>query len=67
MYTEILSDWFKDENYFKQRDNHLKAHPTYEYDLAQCPPLSGEELQHYKITYRGTYNQTIGKLLNIQQ
>ena len=67
IYTNILAEWFKNNNDIQHHDNPIKAHPTYEYGLSQCPPLSTEELNHYETKYKGAYNQTIGKLLHIQQ
>ena len=67
IYTNILLDWFKDNNCFKRHDHPIKAHPTYEYDIAQSQPLSPDELEHYEKKHNGPYKHIIGKLLHIQQ
>ena len=45
----------------------MKARTTHEYDLAQSPPLSSDDLEHYKKKYNRPYNQTIEKPFHIQQ
>ena len=67
IYTNILLDWFKDNNNFKRHNNPIKAHPNYEYKLSQSQPLSMKDLQYYEAKYNGPYNHTIEKLLHIQQ
>ncbi len=67
IYTNILSDWFPKDTNIKQYDNPINVHPTYEYELSMSPPLSPEELKCYENKCHGAYNQTIGKILHIQQ
>ena len=67
IHTNILSDWFENKNNYQQQDTPIKAHPTYEYELAQCPPISTEELPEYEHKHNGAFNQLIRKLLHIQQ
>ena len=68
IHTNILSEWYKDNNqHFKRHDNPINAHPTYEYNLSQSPPLQPDDLRQYEQKYHGAYNHTIGKLLHIQQ
>ena len=64
---DILLEWFDNKNNKKRQDTPIKAHPTYEDNLAQCPPFSQNDVQHCQIKYEGAYNQTIGKLLHIQE
>lgn len=51
IYTNILAEWFDDNPCVKRHNNPIKAHPTYEYDLAQSPPLQEDELEHYEKKY----------------
>ena len=67
IYENILEPWFKSNTNIKIHDNPINAHPTYEYELSQSPPLSPDDLQCFELTYNGAFNQTIGKLLHIQQ
>ena len=67
IYTNTLSDWFNNDTDIKRHDNPINAHPTYKYKLSESTPLSPEELEAYENTYHGAYNQTIGKILHIQQ
>ena len=57
----------KDNDCFKRHNHPIKAHPTYEYDIAQSQPLSPDELEHYEKKHNGPYKHIIGKLLHIQQ
>ncbi len=67
IYNNILSDWSSHKINYQHHDNPMKAHPTYEYELSQSPPLSSKDLEAYEQKYHGAYNHTIGKLLHIQQ
>ena len=67
IHTNILATWFPTTSTVKHHDTPINAHPTYEYELAQCKPLTLNELKQYEEKYHGAYNQTIGKLLHIQQ
>lgn len=51
IYTNILAEWFDNNPCVKRHNNPIKAHPTYEYDLAQSPPLQEDELEHYEKKY----------------
>ena len=51
IYTNILSEWYDNPKITKKHDTPIKAHPTYEHDLAQCPPLTPTELQAYEQKY----------------
>ena len=67
IYSNILLDYFGEDNNIKRNDTPIKAQPTYEHDLAQCEPLQDTDLPHYESRYKGPFNHTIGKLLHIQQ
>ena len=67
IYTNILFDWFKNKENNKKNETPIKAHPTYKYNLSESTPLSPEDLKEYKQPHNGAFNQTIGKLLHIQQ
>ena len=67
IHTNVISNWFQNRNNYTRQDTPIKAHPTYEYNLAKSPPLSADDLKKYEVEYKGAFNHTIGKLLHIQQ
>ena len=67
IYKNILTDWFQNDTQYQKHDNPIKAHPTYEHELSQSPPLSPEDLTMYEQKYHGAFNHTVGKLLHVQQ
>ena len=66
IYANIVLEWYNN-NDTKRTDTPIKAHPTYEHELAQSTPLPPTDLHEYETKYNGAFNQTIGKLLYIQQ
>ena len=65
--SKILAPWFDDGHLPKIVNSPFPTDTNYEEDLAQSPPLEGEELKLYEKRYHGAFNQSIGKLLHIQQ
>ena len=67
IYENILQQWFDNNTQYQKHDNNMKAHPRYEFNPSQSPPLSPEDIQAYERMYHGVFNKTIGQLLHIQQ
>ena len=65
--SKILAPWFDDGHFTKIVNSPFPTDTHYEEDLAQSDPLEGDELQLYEKRYHGAFNQSIGKLLHIQQ
>ncbi len=65
--SKNLAPWFDNGHLPKYVNSPFPTDTHYEEDLAQSTPLQDDELKLYEKRYHGALNQSIGKLLHIQQ